>query len=89
MELQLAQELDHTLQREIIDSLRESLRIDPIVTTKINPDLIAGFVVRIGDKVYDASARSSFERTRQSIISKAVEAIQSHPEIFMEQNASG
>lgn len=85
VELQLAHEVDHSLQREIIDSLRKSLGIDPVVTTKINPDLLAGFVVRVGDKVYDASARTSLERTRQSIVSKAVEAIQSRPEVFMEQ----
>ena len=86
VELQLAQELDHSLQREIIDSLRKALGIEPVVTTKVNPDLLAGFVVRVGDKVYDASARTSFEQTRRAIVSKAVEAIQSRPEIFMDQS---
>lgn len=83
IELQLAQELEQSLQQEIIESLRNSLGVEPVVTTRINPDLIAGFVVRIGDKVYDASARSSLERARQAMVANAVDAIQRVPEKFM------
>lgn len=84
--LELATELDSALQSEVIDSLRKSLGIEPVVTTRINPDLIAGFVVRVGDKVYDASTRASLERSRQAMITHAVEAIQSHPEQFLDKN---
>ena len=86
VELQVAQELDHDLQREIIDSLRKMLGFDPVVTTKVNPDLIAGFVVRVGDKVYDASTRASLERARQTMVAHAVETIQQNPEQFIDQS---
>ena len=82
MELQLAHKLDSKLHEEVVQSLRGTLGIDPVVTTKINPDLIGGFVVRVGDKVYDASARTRLEKTRQAIIERAVENIQSRPELF-------
>jgi F-type H+-transporting ATPase subunit delta len=87
IELQVAQELDHSLQREVIESLRKMLGVDPVVTTIVNPDLIAGFVVRVGDKVYDASARASLERARQAMLAHAVDAIQQHPEQFMSQSS--
>jgi len=84
VQLELASEVDDTLHNELIDSLRKSLGIEPVVTTNINPDLIAGFVVRVGDKVYDASTRSSLERARQAMVARAVESIQGHPEQFLE-----
>lgn len=85
VQLELAHALDDALQGEVIASLRSSLGIEPIVKTSINPDLIAGFVVRVGDKVYDASTRSSLERTRQAMVASAVDAIQGHPEQFFEK----
>ena len=65
--------------------MKQSLGAEPVITTVINPDLIAGFVVRVGDRVYDASARTSFERARTAMVARAVEAIQSRPEQFMEK----
>jgi len=85
VELELAMAMEPSLQEEVIGSLRSSLGIEPVVTTKINPDLIAGFVVRVGDKVYDASTRTSLERTRQAMVAQAIEAIQSRPEQFLEK----
>ena len=86
VQLETAIELDGSLQNEIINSLRGTLGVEPVITTKINPDLIAGFVVRVGDKVYDASTRASLERSRQSMITRAVEAIQSSPEQFLDKS---
>ncbi|NOY40350.1 MAG: ATP synthase F1 subunit delta [Planctomycetes bacterium] len=87
VELQVAQKLDESLHQEVIDSLQKILGINPVVTTVVNPDLIAGFVVRIGDKVYDASTRASFERVRQSMVAHAVEAIQQHPQQFIDKSS--
>ena len=87
VQIELAMELDSALQSEIVTSLQNSLGIEPVVTTKINPDLIGGFVVRVGDKVYDASMRASLERARQSMITQAVEAIQSKPEQFIDKTS--
>ena len=55
-----------------------------MVHTVIDPDLIAGFVVRVGDQVYDASARTSLEQARTAMIANAVKAIQSSPDQFVE-----
>ena len=33
----------------------------------IDPDILGGIVIRIGDKVYDGSVRSRLETIRQSI----------------------
>ena len=83
--VELALDLDDSLHKEIVSSLRDSLGIDPVVTTKINPELIAGFVIRVGDKVYDASTRTSLEKSRQAMIERAIETIQNQPEQFLEK----
>jgi F-type H+-transporting ATPase subunit delta len=82
--IELAQEAAPPLLQELVDTLQKSLGAELVVHTTVNPDLIAGFVVRVGDKVYDASARTSFERARSDMVARAVDAIQSRPSQFME-----
>ena len=44
--------------------------------------LIAGFVVRVGDTLYDGSVKTRFERARKSMIERAIENIETRPEKF-------
>jgi F-type H+-transporting ATPase subunit delta len=82
--IELAQQADPPLLQELVGTLQKSLGSELVVHSTVNPDLIAGFVVRVGDKVYDASARTSFERARTAMVARAVDAIQSRPSQFME-----
>jgi len=84
VELQLAQEADASFEQEIVQAFHNFLGAEPKVRTVIDPELIAGFVVRVGDKVYDASVRTSFEKARQAMVGRAIDAIQSRPQQFME-----
>ena len=86
VQLELAAAVDAKLQEEIAASLSKALDIEPVITTTINPALIAGFVARIGDKVYDASTRTTLERSRKAMVSRAIEAIVHHPEQFMDKS---
>ncbi len=38
--------------------------------TSVNPDLIGGFVVRVGDQVFDSSLAMQLQRVRQSLVGK-------------------
>ena len=87
VELRLAQQTDESLQQEVVQALRDFLGAEPVVKTVIDPELIAGFVVRVGDKVYDASARTSFEKARQAMKARAIDAMQRRPGQFMENLA--
>jgi F-type H+-transporting ATPase subunit delta len=83
VEVQFAAKPDELLQQEVAGTLKTLLGVEPILSTKVDPDLVAGFVVRVGDKVYDGSARTSLERARQSMIARARETIQVQPEQFV------
>jgi len=87
VQLELPKPVDDALQSEILASLGKVLGGDPHVETTINPELLAGFVVRVGDKVYDASARTRLEKSRHGMVEHAIEAIQQHPEQFIDRAA--
>jgi F-type H+-transporting ATPase subunit delta len=82
VQLETANQLDPALEQEILRSFGKALGADPIVTARINPDLIAGFVLRVGDRVFDASIRTQLEHMRHAMIDRAVEAIQRGPQRF-------
>ncbi|MEM9658435.1 MAG: ATP synthase F1 subunit delta [Planctomycetota bacterium] len=86
VKMETALPLDPALQDELLGSLRQMLGAEPIVETSVNPELLAGFVVRVGDRIYDASARTNIERARRGMIVHAVEAIQHHSHTIFEQS---
>lgn len=83
VQLESANRLDAALEQEILTAFSRVLGADPIVTQWVNPDLIGGFVLRVGDRVYDGSVRTRLERMRQGMVARAVEAIQRSPERFV------
>ena len=44
----------------------------------IDPSLIAGIWVRVGDRVFDGSIRTQFEHARRAMIDRATERIETH-----------
>jgi F-type H+-transporting ATPase subunit delta len=85
VEVQFAVEPDPSLQQEVVTALKVLLQAEPIITTTLDPDLVAGFVVRVGDMVYDGSARTSLDRARQSMIARARESIHQQPGQFVQE----
>jgi hypothetical protein len=49
----------------------------------VDPSLIAGIVVRVGDRVYDGSVYTQLEHARQSMIDRATEQIETAPDRFL------
>lgn len=88
VELETANELDATLEKEILTAFGGVLGADPIVTQRVNPELIAGFVIRVGDRVYDGSVRTRLERMRHAMIERAVDAIQKTPQRFVDKTTA-
>jgi F-type H+-transporting ATPase subunit delta len=83
VQLETANPVEKSLQQEILKAFEHALGADPIVTDRVNPDLIGGFIIRVGDRVYDGSIRTRLEHMRQGMINRAVEAIQRGPARFI------
>jgi F-type H+-transporting ATPase subunit delta len=83
VEIRVAIALDDAVRREIEEMLRKTLRTEPVMDVRIDPSLIAGMVIRVGDRVYDSSIHTQLEHTRRHMIDLAVEKIETEPGRFM------
>jgi F-type H+-transporting ATPase subunit delta len=62
--------------------LRESLRLDPVLRTEVDPKLLGGIVVKVGDWLYDASVRARLDSIRNQLIERSSHEIQSGRDRF-------
>jgi F-type H+-transporting ATPase subunit delta len=58
--------LDHQRER-LANELRQSLRLEPVLDARVDPDLLGGLVVRVGDWLYDASVKNRLETLRNQL----------------------
>jgi F-type H+-transporting ATPase subunit delta len=63
-----ATKLNETSIKNIIGKLKESVKGDLEITEKIDTSLIGGFVVKMGDKQFDASIANQFKNLKQLLI---------------------
>ncbi len=62
--------------------LRQDFRLEPILEIKVEPELIGGLLVRVGDWQYDASVRTQLETIRNEILTGSSHEIQSRRDRF-------
>jgi F-type H+-transporting ATPase subunit delta len=67
VEVTSAVELDDRLVRSIGERIEERTGRRIELTTRIDPDIIGGLVLRVGNKVLDASVHGRLERLRRQI----------------------
>ena len=62
--------LDEAQQSALRDRLAVMVDATPVVTLEVDPALIGGLVVQVGDAVYDASVRNRLERLRGRLMER-------------------
>ncbi len=67
-----AQSIDQGRYEHICRSLDAALPFEPIVEVEIDPALMGGLVVQVGDKVYDASVRARLSQLREQLVARRV-----------------
>jgi len=67
VEVTSAVELDDELVREIGDKIEQRTGQTVELTSKVDPDLIGGIVLRVGNRILDASVHGRLERLRRQI----------------------
>jgi F-type H+-transporting ATPase subunit delta len=67
---------------KIAAALAASLGRRPILETVVDPALVGGAVLRIGDSVYDGSVANQLQSIRQQMIDRSVHEIQSRRDSF-------
>jgi len=67
----------------ITDSLRTLLKREPRLEASINPDLIGGLTLRVGDTVYDASVSTQLAKLREQMRRRSIQQIETAREKFL------
>lgn len=65
-----AVELTDEQQAGLKQSLVESLHKEPVLNLRVEPELLGGLVVQVGDKVYDTSVRTRLEALRNLLTAR-------------------
>jgi len=63
-------ELDEPTRQAVAEMIEQMIRAEPLLTTRVDPDLLGGATVRVGDRVYDASIATSLSRLSRSMLAE-------------------
>ncbi|HEV3137746.1 MAG TPA: ATP synthase F1 subunit delta [Pirellulales bacterium] len=77
VQLHTATPIPNTLSGSLVDSLRKLLGGEPKLDQAVDPALIGGIVLRVGDTVYDGSVARQLHQAREQMITRSVHEIQS------------
>jgi F-type H+-transporting ATPase subunit delta len=70
-------------QRErLLAELRGAMALEPMLVPVVDPDMLGGMTVQIGDWLYDASVRSRLDNIRKQLLESSSHAIQSRRNSF-------
>lgn len=76
--VELSEEQLEQLKRE----LREAFQKEPLLETEIDPDILGGLVVQVGDWLFDASVRSRLERMQNHLIESSTHELENRRDRF-------
>jgi F-type H+-transporting ATPase subunit delta len=69
-------------RERLAGQLRTTLEREPILDLTIEPDLLGGIVVQVGDYLYDASVRTRLDSIRNQLVESSSHAIQTGRDRF-------
>ncbi|MCO6458018.1 MAG: ATP synthase F1 subunit delta [Pirellulaceae bacterium] len=75
VEVRTAAPLEDDLRQQISNRLAAALGREVVLHCRVQPDLIGGIVVRVGDTVYDASVVNRLARIKELTVNRAADAI--------------
>jgi F-type H+-transporting ATPase subunit delta len=77
-----ATEIDAQLFTTLSEKLRGVLGGEPVIRSVIDPEVLGGLVVRVGDTVYDASVSAQLQNVCRQMIERSAQEIQNRRESF-------
>ena len=81
-----AQDIDDDTRKAIADQLSQKLGKEVELQTDVDPSIIGGVVVRVGDTVYDSSVAGQLAQVRAKAMKKASDVIREQLNRFTNEN---
>jgi F-type H+-transporting ATPase subunit delta len=82
VEVRTAAPVDGELTRALQERLRALIGGQPVIHSEVDPSLLAGMVIRVGDMVYDGSAKIRLQKWRKQLAQRLTHEIQSRRDQF-------
>ena len=82
VKLTTAAPVDVATANQIVENLRTKLGGEPILDQQVDPNLIGGAVLQVGDMIYDGSIARQLQNLRQQMTDRSVHEIQSRRDRF-------
>ncbi|MGL6194349.1 MAG: ATP synthase F1 subunit delta [Thermoguttaceae bacterium] len=82
VQITTAVEMDSETRNSLAVSLKKLIGGEPIFQTQVDPEVIGGIIVRVGDTIYDASLLTQLKTVRQQMIDRSAHEIQSRRDRF-------
>ncbi|MDX2039038.1 MAG: ATP synthase F1 subunit delta [Isosphaeraceae bacterium] len=74
--------LDDASRGSLVTRLQTLIQADPVLHLEVDPTLIGGLILQVGDDVYDASVRTRLARMRDRLFESQTHEIQSRRDHF-------
>lgn len=68
--------LEGSVRQAVEAALRETLSAQPILETHVDPAILGGLVIRVGDTVYDGSVRNRLKQLRARLRERCLHEVQ-------------
>ena len=68
--------------KKIAEVVKHAMKVEPIMVPSVDPSLLGGVKIRVGDKQYDASVRTRIENLKNQILASSSHEIQSRRDRF-------
>lgn len=69
-------------QAELKRTLEATTKLEPVLDMRIDPDLLGGMIVQVGDDVFDGSVRTRIETIRNQLLARSSYEIQTGRDRF-------
>jgi F-type H+-transporting ATPase subunit delta len=84
VDVRVAAPMTSELEGELMERLRKRAGTkEPILKITVDPEIVGGIIVKVGDRVYDGSLRTRFEMAKRAIIERASDLIETKPDLFV------
>ena len=74
--------LSDAFKTRIRDTIQTQFQLEPVLVEKVDPTVLGGMKIRIGDTVYDATLLTRIHNLRNQLIARSSHEIQSRRDRF-------
>jgi F-type H+-transporting ATPase subunit delta len=74
--------LSESQSERLRQEIAQATGLEPVISTRIDPELLGGMIVQIGDQVFDSSVRTRIEAIRNQLLARSSYEIQTGRDRF-------